>query len=329
MFKKSFLPPVADLLAFEAARAAPQHLRAADELHLTQSAVSRQIRQLEQQLGIALFHRVRQRIVLTDIGRVYAADVRAVLQQLSGASQKVMASAGGGLLNLAVLPTLGTRWLIPRLGGFVARHPEVTVNFAARSEPRLRAGALRRRHPLRRAALGWRGLRLPDARGGGAGLQPGLRRTPCHPAAAGPGGGRAAAAEHPADPVGGMVRAGRRGRGAGPARPALGAVRDDRAGRGVGPRRGAAAQLPGRGGDRCRRADGAVPSGAHQRRRLLPGLPESRAQVPLLLAFRDWIVGEARADAAAINPPAAARSSARPANSPGSASAGARSRRRG
>lgn len=136
MFRKSFLPPVADLLAFEAAARHHSISRAADELHLTQSAVSRQIRQLEEQLGVALFHRVRQRIVLTDVGRIYEADVRAALQQMSAATQKVMASAGGGgLLNLAVLPTLGTRWLIPRLGGFVALHPEVTVNFAARSEP--------------------------------------------------------------------------------------------------------------------------------------------------------------------------------------------------
>lgn len=136
MFRKSFLPPVADLLAFEAAARHHSISRAADELHLTQSAVSRQIRQLEEQLGVALFHRVRQRIVLTDVGRLYEADVRAVLQQMSAATQKAMASAGGGgLLNLAVLPTLGTRWLIPRLGGFVALHPEVTVNFAARSEP--------------------------------------------------------------------------------------------------------------------------------------------------------------------------------------------------
>ena len=136
MFRKSFLPPVADLLAFEAAARHHSISRAADELHLTQSAVSRQIRQLEEQLGVALFHRVRQRIVLTDVGRLYEADVRAALQQMSEATQKVMASAGGGgLLNLAVLPTLGTRWLIPRLGGFVALHPEVTVNFAARSEP--------------------------------------------------------------------------------------------------------------------------------------------------------------------------------------------------
>lgn len=136
MLRKNFLPAVADLLAFEAAARHTSISRAAEELHLTQSAVSRQIRQLEAQVGMALFHRVRQRIVLTDAGRLYAADVRAVLQQLSGATQKAMAwSDRGGLLNLAVLPTLGTRWLIPRLGDFAARYPDVTVNIAARGEP--------------------------------------------------------------------------------------------------------------------------------------------------------------------------------------------------
>lgn len=136
MLRKSFLPPIADLLAFEATSRHTSISRAAQELHLTQSAVSRQIRQLEGQLGLALFHRVRQRVVLTDAGRVYAVDVRAVLQQLSGATQKTMAWAdGGGLLNLAVLPTLGTRWLIPRLVDFAARYPDVTVNIASRHEP--------------------------------------------------------------------------------------------------------------------------------------------------------------------------------------------------
>ncbi|BDT68850.1 glycine cleavage system transcriptional activator [Comamonadaceae bacterium OS-1] len=136
MLRKSFLPPIADLLAFEAAARHTSISRAAEELHLTQSAVSRQIRQLETQLGMAVFHRVRQRVVLTDAGRVYAADVRAVLQQLASATQKTMAwSDGGGLLNLAVLPTFGTRWLIPRLPDFAALHPDVTVNIAARSEP--------------------------------------------------------------------------------------------------------------------------------------------------------------------------------------------------
>ena len=124
MFRKTFLPPIADLLAFEAAARHTSISRAAEELHLTQSAVSRQIRQLEEQLGTALFHRVRQRVVLTDAGRVYAADVQAVLQQLSASTQKTMAFAStDGLLNLAVLPTLGIRWLIPRLGGLHGAAP--------------------------------------------------------------------------------------------------------------------------------------------------------------------------------------------------------------
>ena len=135
MFRKTFLPPVANLLAFEAVARHTSMSRAADELNLTQSAVSRQIRQLEAQIGMAMFHRVRQCVVLSDAGRVYAADVRALLQQLTGATQKMMAFSGGDLLNLAVLPTLGTRWLIPRLGDFAARYPKVTVNFAARNEP--------------------------------------------------------------------------------------------------------------------------------------------------------------------------------------------------
>ncbi len=135
MLRKTFLPPIADLLAFEAAARHASISRAAAELHLTQSAVSRQVRQLEAHLGMALFHRVRQRVVLTDAGRVYAAELRAALQQLSGAKQKIMAfSGGGGLLNLAVLPTLGTRWLIPRLGDFAAQYPQVTLNVAARTE---------------------------------------------------------------------------------------------------------------------------------------------------------------------------------------------------
>lgn len=136
MLRKTFLPPIADLLAFEAAARHASISRAAAELHLTQSAVSRQVRQLEAHLGMALFHRVRQRVVLTDAGRVYAAELRAALQQLSGATQKIMAfSGGGGLLNLAVLPTLGTRWLIPRLGDFHTAHPGITLDLTTRAEP--------------------------------------------------------------------------------------------------------------------------------------------------------------------------------------------------
>src|SRR3989344_5486377 len=110
LLRRTFLPSTADLLAFEAAARHQSVSRAAEELHLTQSAVSRQIRQLEEQIGTALFHRVRQRVVLTDAGRVYAADVQNVLQQLSASTQKAMAfSSTDGLLNLAVLPTHCTR----------------------------------------------------------------------------------------------------------------------------------------------------------------------------------------------------------------------------
>ena len=135
MFRKTFLPPVANLLAFEAVARRNSVSRAADELHLTQSAVSRQIHQLETQLGVTLFHRVRQRVVLSDAGRAYASEVRILLHQLSDATRRTMACTRRDQLNLAVLPTLGTRWLIPRLGDFMARKPEVTINFMSRTLP--------------------------------------------------------------------------------------------------------------------------------------------------------------------------------------------------
>ena len=72
MLRRNLLPPIPGLLAFEAAARHGSISRAAAELHLTQGAVSRQIHQLEEQLGLALFHRVRQRVVLTDPGRIYA-----------------------------------------------------------------------------------------------------------------------------------------------------------------------------------------------------------------------------------------------------------------
>ncbi|KQX35501.1 transcriptional regulator GcvA [Variovorax sp. Root434] len=136
MFRREFLPPMGQLLAFESAARHASISRAAQELHLTQSAISRQIKLLEEQLGTALFHRVRQRVVLTDAGRVYAAELRGGLDSVSNATQRVVTMGGmGEVLNLAVLPTFATRWLIPRMKRFAALHPGVTVNFAARTEP--------------------------------------------------------------------------------------------------------------------------------------------------------------------------------------------------
>jgi LysR family glycine cleavage system transcriptional activator len=117
------------LIAFECVARHAGVSRAAAELNLTQSAVSRQILQLEAELGAALFKRVRQRMVLTEAGAVYAADVRRILAELADTTYRAMGlGAEDQTLNITVLPTFGTRWLVPRLPGFQARWPGVTVN---------------------------------------------------------------------------------------------------------------------------------------------------------------------------------------------------------
>ncbi|MEN2976421.1 transcriptional regulator GcvA (plasmid) [Tistrella bauzanensis] len=134
--KRGLIPSLGALLAFEAAARHESFTRAAAELNLTQSAISRQIRQIEAQLGLALFVRVRQRVTLTDAGRLYLADVRRALGELGEATHRVMALAGRGrILNLATLPTFATRWLVPRLPDFFARHPDISINFATRLSP--------------------------------------------------------------------------------------------------------------------------------------------------------------------------------------------------
>ena len=136
MFRRGFLPPLGSLVAFECAARHESFSRAAEELHLTQGAISRQIRALEDLVGVALFDRVRQRVVLSEAGRTYLADVRRTLGDLGAATHRLMGFAGTrGVLDLAVLPTFGTRWLVKRLPRFLDAHPEVTVNLTARIEP--------------------------------------------------------------------------------------------------------------------------------------------------------------------------------------------------
>ncbi len=133
--RRSLLPPVEALLAFESAARLGSFSRAATELSLTQSAISKQIRLLESRLGVELFKRVRQRIVLTDAGRLYRYDVERTLAQLTGATQQVMAFAGrDDVLNLAVLPTFTTHWLLPRLPGFLAAHESASFSFSVRMQ---------------------------------------------------------------------------------------------------------------------------------------------------------------------------------------------------
>lgn len=135
IFARRFLPPMSQLCAFEAAARHQSFTVAATELHLTQSAVSRQIRALEELLGSELFVRDRQTVRLTVAGAAYALEVRGALQRLSAATLGYRANPNGGTLNIAILPTFGTRWLAPRLPRFLAAHPGITINLTTRLAP--------------------------------------------------------------------------------------------------------------------------------------------------------------------------------------------------
>jgi DNA-binding transcriptional LysR family regulator len=132
---RRFLPPTAVLCAFEASARLQSFTAAAAELHLTQSAVSRQVRALEDLLGSQLFLRERQTVRLTTAGAAYAQEIREALDRISKATLGLRVNPRGGTLNLAVLPTFGTRWLAPRLARFFVEHPGVTVNLTTRLEP--------------------------------------------------------------------------------------------------------------------------------------------------------------------------------------------------
>jgi len=129
------LPSMGALLAFEAAARHESFTRASMELFLTESAVSRQIAILEDNLGVRLFVRSKQRVVLTRAGRLYSLQVRDALESLDRDTISIMAhGGGGGFLELAVLPTFATEWLIPRMKHFNKQFDEVRVNMGVRTD---------------------------------------------------------------------------------------------------------------------------------------------------------------------------------------------------
>lgn len=132
---RRFLPSFSLLAAFEAAARTGSVTAAANELGLTQSAVSRQISALEKQLGVPLFLRERQTIRLTLAGDGYAREIREALRRISNASLSLRAHPQGGAITVAVLPMFGARWLAPRLGRFLEANPGVAVNVVSRLEP--------------------------------------------------------------------------------------------------------------------------------------------------------------------------------------------------
>lgn len=133
-YPRRLLPSLSLLSAFEAAGRLGSITAAAQELSLTQSAVSRQIKALEEQLEYPLFHRERQTIRLTIGGEGYLREIRDALRMISMASLNLRANPAAQTLTVSVLPTLGARWLTPRLPSFLANHPGVTVNLVTRQD---------------------------------------------------------------------------------------------------------------------------------------------------------------------------------------------------
>ncbi|MGV6490671.1 LysR substrate-binding domain-containing protein [Stenotrophomonas rhizophila] len=153
------IPSSTALTAFEAAARHDSFARAAEELSLTEGAISRQIGRLESFLGVPLFERVGNRVRLLPNGERYAAQVRESLDRLDRDSQYLMGQPkDAASLDIAVTPTFALRWLIPRLPAFSRAHPNITVHLSERTDPFALAGsgfdaAVHFEHPA------WAGMR--------------------------------------------------------------------------------------------------------------------------------------------------------------------------
>ena len=134
--KPDNLPSTSVLRCFEAAAKHQSYTVAAEELQVTQGAISRQIKELEALMGVTLFRREGRGIALTDAGRSFADRLSPDLERLRQSITLARAAGQGGkILTIAVLPTFATRWLVPRLPSFQKQYPDVQLTFYSRAEP--------------------------------------------------------------------------------------------------------------------------------------------------------------------------------------------------
>jgi len=128
------LPPLKSLRAFEAAGRHLSFTRAANELNVTQAAVSHQIKALETWLDVPLFKRLNRALLLTEPGQHYLHSVRRALEILADATQQITAAGGGDPLTISVMPSFGAKWLVTRLVRFSTAHPEIDLRFSAEDD---------------------------------------------------------------------------------------------------------------------------------------------------------------------------------------------------
>jgi LysR family glycine cleavage system transcriptional activator len=125
------LPPLNGLKAFEAAARSESFTRAAEELNVTQGAVSHQVKALEDVLGLKLFHRERQRLILTEAGRDYLTVIRDALDQIAVGTERLLKRSESGVLTVNTSPDFAAKWLVNRLSRFAEKYPEVDLRVSA------------------------------------------------------------------------------------------------------------------------------------------------------------------------------------------------------
>ena len=125
------LPPMQALRAFEAAASTGSLTRAAEALHLTHGAISHQIKALEADLGVRLVERAGRGIRLTDEGQRFANRVRTAFAELADAVREMTDHANPRQLRVSVIPSFAARWLLPRMGRFLAAHPDIDLDVRA------------------------------------------------------------------------------------------------------------------------------------------------------------------------------------------------------
>jgi len=125
------LPPLNGVKAFEAAARSESFTRAAEELSVTQGAISHQVKALETKLGLKLFHRERQRLILTEAGRDYLTVIRDALDQIAAGTERLLQRQQSGVLTVSTSPDFAAKWLVNRLGRFAEKHPGVDLRVSA------------------------------------------------------------------------------------------------------------------------------------------------------------------------------------------------------
>ncbi|MBX6320525.1 MAG: transcriptional regulator GcvA [Rhodospirillaceae bacterium] len=125
------LPPLTAIRYFECAARHLSFTRAARELNVTHSAISHQIRALEETLGVPLFRRLNRSLVLTEAGQLFLKPVREAFDKLGEATRLVRVRDGAGPLIVSTMPSFAAKWLVPRLRSFHERHPDIDVRISA------------------------------------------------------------------------------------------------------------------------------------------------------------------------------------------------------